>query len=50
MDCRALAVAGLRERHPGADDSELRRRLAALLWGESLAREAFGGGDDAGEP
>jgi hypothetical protein len=50
-DCRTLALAGLRERHPGADDEELRRRLAALLWGDTLAREAFGGGvGDARDP
>lgn len=46
---RALALAGLRRRHPDAGPEELRRRLADLLLGPELAALAFGlgpGGDD----
>ena len=39
---RALALAGLRQRHPHADEAELRRRLAGLLLGEELAERAYG--------
>ncbi len=39
---RALALAGLRERHPGASAAELRCRLAALLYGREIAGRAFG--------
>jgi hypothetical protein len=39
---RELAVAGLRARHPGATAGELRRRLADLLLGPSLAEEVYG--------
>lgn len=42
-DLRALAVAGLRERHPQAGGDELRRRLGVLLLGEQAVRAAFGG-------
>lgn len=34
---RTLAIAGLRRRHPLADDAELRRRLVVLLYGEAEA-------------
>ena len=36
---RTLALAGLRFRHPHADEVELRRRLANLLLGEKLAHK-----------
>jgi hypothetical protein len=39
---RRLAIAGLRERHPGADKEEIRRRLADLLLGKDLAAEVYG--------
>lgn len=39
---RALAVAGLRARHPAATPDEIRRRLADLLLGPSLAEEVYG--------
>lgn len=39
---RALLLVGLRERHPDADDAELRRRLADLLLGPDLAARAYG--------
>lgn len=35
---RLLALTGLRARYPQADEAELRRKLAALLLGEELAR------------
>ena len=40
---RALAMAGLRARHPAADEAELKFRLACLLIGEELARKVYGG-------
>jgi hypothetical protein len=43
--CRAvdqLALAGLRLRHPDADDAELRRRVASLRLGAELACEVYG--------
>jgi hypothetical protein len=39
---RALAEAGLRDRHPGASDEEVRCRLAALLYGRGVAERLFG--------
>ena len=39
---RTLAEAGLRHRHPEASADELRRRLAALLYGRALATRALG--------
>lgn len=41
-DCERLAVAGIRERHPGATPEEQRLRLAALRIGPELARRAYG--------
>lgn len=38
--CYALALSGLRERHPTAD--ELRMRFAVLVLGEELAAQAYG--------
>lgn len=44
---RLLALSGLRQRHPHASESELRWRLAALLYGENLARKVYGDLEDA---
>jgi len=38
----SLAQAGLRHRHPDADDEEIRRRLFDLLLGEELAERVYG--------
>ena len=40
---RILVLIGLRMRHPQADEVELRRRLAALLYGEEFAHKIYGG-------
>jgi hypothetical protein len=46
MDCNAaseaMALAGLRGRHPEASERELRLRLAALRLGRPLMIAAFG--------
>jgi SAM-dependent methyltransferase len=39
---RTLAEAGLRHRHPGASDEEVRCRLAALLYGRDVAERSSG--------
>jgi len=39
---RALARAGLRDRHPDADEEEIQRRLFDLLLGEELAERVYG--------
>lgn len=39
---RELALMGLRARHPGAPDAQLRRYLADLLLGPELAARAYG--------
>ena len=39
---RALAMTGLRERHPGESPARLRRRLAELWLGSELAAKAYG--------
>ena len=39
---RALALAGLRRRHPGESETRLRRRLADLWLGPELAAKAYG--------
>ena len=39
---RALALTGLRERHPGESPARLRRRLADLWLGPELAARAYG--------
>ena len=39
---RALAEAGLRDRHPGAGEAEIRCRLTALLYGRPVAERLFG--------
>jgi hypothetical protein len=38
----ALAMAGLRQRHPGESLQTLRRRLLGLLLGEDLASRVYG--------
>ena len=37
-----LALSGLRQRYPQADEAELRRRLADLLLGPDLAALVYG--------
>jgi hypothetical protein len=37
-----LALAGLRQRHPDADEVELKRLLADLILGEELAKKVYG--------
>jgi hypothetical protein len=39
---RQFALAGLRQRYPGAREAELRRRLATIVLGERLANKAYG--------
>ena len=39
---RLLALAGLRERHPGESAARLRRRLADLWLGPELAAKGYG--------
>lgn len=39
---RALALTGLRERHPNDSPARLRRRLADLWLGPELAAKAYG--------
>ncbi|MGC1377380.1 MAG: hypothetical protein WA821_14205 [Anaerolineales bacterium] len=44
---QTLALMGLRSRYPQASESELRRRLAALLLGDETARKVYGEIGDA---
>jgi hypothetical protein len=39
---RQMAEAGIRQRHPGADDTEVRVRLAERLYGRDVALRLFG--------
>lgn len=39
---RELALAGLRSRHPAADEHELRIRLTVRLYGRACAVRLFG--------
>jgi hypothetical protein len=39
---RSLTMAGLRARHPGASDVELRRRFADIHLGPELASKIYG--------
>ena len=39
---KTLALSGLRQRHPVASDGELRRLLADLILGETLATRVYG--------
>ena len=38
---QTLALSGLRQRYPNANEDELRHRLANLLLGEELARKVY---------
>lgn len=38
---KAMAVSGIRERHPNATPQEVRRMLAGLMLGEELARKVY---------
>jgi len=38
----AIAIAGIRRRHPGVDEAEARLRLAALKYPRELMIAAFG--------
>jgi hypothetical protein len=40
--CDALATAGIKQRHPGASDDEIRMRLGVLRVGPELMLAAFG--------
>jgi DNA-binding MarR family transcriptional regulator len=39
---RQLAEAGIRQRHPGASDAEVRVRLTVRLYGREVAARLFG--------
>ncbi len=39
---RELAIAGIRQRHPNADDEEVRVRLAVRMYGREQVRRLFG--------
>jgi len=39
---KLFAISGLRRRHPGATEGEIRRRLADLILGEELAERVYG--------
>ncbi len=39
---RTLALSGLHQRYPLADDAEIRRRLADILLGSDLAMKVYG--------
>jgi hypothetical protein len=43
---QAMALAGLRQRHPDDTREQRRRRLAALLLGSELATRAYGPGPE----
>jgi len=43
---RELALAGLRLRHPQADEQELRVRLTVRLYGRAAALRLFGSAPD----
>ena len=38
---RALAVSGIKERHPNATQKEIQRMLAELMLGAELARKVY---------
>ena len=44
---RILALAGLRTQYPQASEADLRFKLAILLLGDELARNVYGGSNDA---
>ncbi len=39
---RLLALSGLRQRHPDADEDEIGRRYADIILGKDLAERAYG--------
>jgi DNA-binding HxlR family transcriptional regulator len=39
---RELAISGIRQRHPDADEREVRVRLAVRLYGSDVATRLFG--------
>jgi hypothetical protein len=39
---RELAIAGIRERHPGASQEEVRARLVVRLYGRAVAERLCG--------
>jgi hypothetical protein len=39
---RELAIAGIRQRHPEADEQEIRVRLTVRLYGREAAIKLFG--------
>ena len=39
---RELAIAGIREMHPGVSEAELRVRLTVRLYGRDAAKRLFG--------
>ena len=47
---RMLMIAGLRQRHPHADETEIRRRFADMWLGKELAEEVYGPLPDGWEP
>ena len=38
---KAMAVSGIRQRHPNATPQEIHRMLAGLMLGEELARKVY---------
>jgi hypothetical protein len=40
--CRAFAMAGIRQRYPEASETEVRRRLAAVLFDRETVVKVFG--------
>jgi len=38
----SMARAGIRRRHPDADEDEIRRRVARMFLGDELARKVYG--------
>jgi hypothetical protein len=42
LTARRLALSGVRQRYPDADEEEIRRRFADLHLGEDLANKVFG--------
>lgn len=42
LSVRTLALAGLRKRHPGANEEELRRRLTVRLYGREAGIRLHG--------
>ena len=48
-DVARLAEAGIRARHPGISDADLRYGMARRRYGQELADAAFGRSGDASE-